>query len=117
MRLKELAPLLAKSNVVMIESDDRQYIQFKLVYCELKQGLCGPPKVISEQILVNFNIYPKTLKAKIQQAEKDRAADGGDKDDDRGELVFDENDALTFDPTRFSALITQMERQKSAYVL
>lgn len=25
-RLKELAPLLAKSNVVMIESDDRQYI-------------------------------------------------------------------------------------------
>lgn len=119
-RLKELAPLLNKSNVVMIESDDRQYIQFKLVYQELKQGLCGPPRVISEQILVNFNIYPKTLKAMVQAAEKaknERKGQDNDKDEDSCKLVFRENDALTFDPTLFNALVTQMERQKSAYVL
>lgn len=113
----------------MIESDDRQYIQFKLVYQELKYGMCGPPKVINEQILVNFDIYPKELKTMVQHAEKekealranerkpqDKTADN-DKDDDRGKLVFQQNDALTFDPTLFNALITQMERQKSAYVL
>jgi len=127
-RLKELVPLLGKSNIVMIESDDRQYIQFKLVYQELKPGMCGPPKVINEQILVNFNIYPKALKGLIQDAERQAKANGNekkpqdkageaDKDDGKAELVFPENDAITFDPQRFSDLITQMERQKSAYVL
>lgn len=111
----------------MIESDDRQYIQFKLVYQELKYGMCGPPKVINEQILVNFDIYPKALKARVEQAEKEKEALRNerkqdkaaviDKDDDRGKLVFPENDSLTFEPTLFNALVTQMERQKSAYVL
>lgn len=49
---------------------------------------------------------------------KDLAAKskGEGADDEKGaqELVFEENDALGFDPDKFLKLLTQMERQKSA---
>jgi len=32
-------------------------------------------------------------------------------------MFFEENDALAFNPEKFLLLLTQMERQKSAYVL
>jgi len=137
-RLSELTPLISKSNVVLIESDDRQRIEFKIVFQEVKQQLCGPDKILDEQVLISFDIYPKKLKLlmaqvdkdvaekKLQQARKaDKKAGGGaggwivedNKDDNTGKLVFPENDALTFSPPKFAALITRMERQRSAYVL
>lgn len=57
-------------------------------------------------------------KAKTPTSKEQGGDEEGDQDfDPAGKLIFDENDALTFDPEKFFKLITQMERQKSAYAL
>lgn len=88
--------------------------------------------MVDEQVLINFDIYPKELKMMLAmieaelaekrkqnagKPEKKAAADEDNKDDNTGKLVFPQNDALTFDPQKFAALVTRMERQRSAYVL
>ena len=130
-RLPELGPLLHKCHVVLIESDESQKVEFKLVFRETKFSICGADKVLQEHILLSFEISPKKLKEMRQQIAKDQAMEKN-KNDDAGtgndpsqpagggaaqHLVFEENDALAFDHDGFLKLLTQMERQKSAYVL
>jgi len=152
-RLNQLKPLIPKCDLIMIESDDQQRIEFKLVYRERKKQLCGPDLVTHEHILLQFQIHVKSLKASRERIRQGLAnkqlhpakqkpagsasppspgntgskgtAPQSDVDpaderlptetSDVGKLVFEENDALTFDPDKFFALLTQMERQKNAY--
>lgn len=130
-RLQELEPLMAKSHVVLIESSDGQKVEFKLVFRETQWSLCGPDKVLQEHILLNFDISPKKLKqtrAQISKTKSTEQAQGKKPSEEPGAagapggaeaavqpLIFEENDALAFHPGKFLWLLTQMERQKSAY--
>lgn len=143
-RLQELEPLMASSHIVLIESDDGQKVEFKLVFRETTRpwrGICGPGKVLQEHILLNFDISPKKLKQTRAQIAKEQAqgkkeaeepgaaatggAEAASKDKDKDEkkkdekdmLIFEANDALAFDPVKFLGLLTQMEQQKSAYAV
>lgn len=75
-RLQELEPLMASSHIVLIESDDGQKVEFKLVFRETTRqwhGICGPGKVLQEHILLNFDISPKKLKQTRAQIAKEQA--------------------------------------------
>lgn len=63
-RLSELEPLIPKCNLVLIESNDMQHIELKLVYRKTKKQMCGPDLVVQEHILLKFNLGIKELKAK-----------------------------------------------------
>ena len=45
-----------------------------MVFQELKKPLCGPPKVVDEQVLINFDIYPKELKVMLARIEEEVVA-------------------------------------------
>ena len=123
-RLPELEPLIDKCHVVLIESDESQKFEFKLVFRETKFQICGADKVLQEHVLLNFEILPQKLKAMREAAKastdkdkKDEAGAGNDPGAGGEAWAFDPDDALAFDPAKFLNLLTQMERQKSAYVL
>ena len=116
-RLKELEMLMPQCHVVLIENNEGQSVQFKMVYRETKFSVCGGTKTLQEHILLNFEISPRKLKATRAQLAKDlalRAKEADDEEKPSEDLVFPENDALGFDPDLFLKLLTQMERQKSA---
>jgi hypothetical protein len=113
-RLKELESLMDDCHIVLIESSEGTTIEFKMVFRETKFNICGGGKtVIQEHVLLNFNISPKKLKTTRAQIAKDQAnkkLNQGETEGDDNLLVFEENDALGFDPDQFLKLITQMER-------
>lgn len=109
--------MLPMCHCVLIESDRGQQVEFKLVFRQTKYNPCGANKVLQEQILLSFNISPQKLKAMRQQKAKDSAMSTKNGDEEEEGLVFEENDALEFDPDGFLKLLTQMERQKAAYSL
>jgi len=114
---------------VLIESDEAQKFEFKLVFRQTKFNPCGADKVLQEHVLLNFEILPQKLKAMREAAKaptdknkNDEAGTGNDPGTAGGSggppaWAFDNDDALAFDPAKFLNLLTQMERQKSAYVL
>ena len=79
--LPELDPLMPKCHVVLIESDEGQKVEFKLVFRETKGTMCTS-KVLQEHILLNFEINPKVLKtqkgSKETAGKGDEAGTGGD---------------------------------------
>ena len=60
--IKELENLLPHCHLVFIESSEGQSIELKLVFKQVKKVMCGPDKVLQEQIMMKFDIYPKKLK-------------------------------------------------------
>jgi hypothetical protein len=60
--LKELESLLPNCQLVFIESSEGQSIELKLLFRQVKKVMCGPDKILQEQIILKFNIYPKKLK-------------------------------------------------------
>tara|TARA_B110000285_G_C14727990_1_gene425169 strand:- start:300 stop:521 length:222 start_codon:yes stop_codon:yes gene_type:complete len=60
--LKEMLDLIKKSHICLIECDSGQNIEFKLVFRETKFNVCGPDKVMGEQILLRFEIKPSKIK-------------------------------------------------------
>ena len=106
--------LMDDCHIVLIESLEGTMIEFKMVFRETKMTMCGGKTVLQEHVMLNFNISPKKLKATRAQIAKDQAnkKQGGEAEGDENLLVFEENDALGFDPDQFLKLITQMERQK-----
>lgn len=98
------------------------------MFREEEKPLCGPPKVLSENTMMKFNIYPKQLQMKRNKLIKDktlRSLTGGDaaaakKEEEKEEkepLIFEENEAIHYDPDKFMVLLNQMERQTAAYIL
>ena len=69
--LEELKMLMPKSHIVLIESNDGQTIEFKLVYRETKFSVCGSDKVLQEHILLNFEISQKKIKSQFSQKEEE----------------------------------------------
>ena len=79
--------------------------------------------------MLNFEILPQKLKdmrEAAKQATDKKEGDAAGAGNDPGAAggaggpapwAFDDDDALAFDPAKFLNLLTQMERQKSAYVL
>ena len=129
--IKELENLLPHCHLVFIESSEGQSIELKLVFKQVKKVMCGPDKVMQEQIMMKFDIYPKKLKEMRQQIAKDMALAKSSKKEsnqfgligqdeatpEMANLKFEENDSLEFDPDKFFALIARMERQKAAYAM
>ena len=77
---------------------------------------------------MKFNIYPKQLQMMRNKVIKEktlRNLTGGDagaakkeeEKEEREPLIFDENEAIHYDPDKFMVLLNQMERQTAAYVL
>lgn len=56
---------LGKCTVAIIESDDRKSLQFKLIYKNTESQMCGPPKVLEEQVMLQFKIEPKKVKQQV----------------------------------------------------
>ena len=68
---------------------------------------------------MKFNIKPKMLLVQKSVTSKKMAL-GLITEEHAKEvqpLIFEENEAIEFDPDKLMALITQMNRQKAAYVL
>ena len=104
-RLVELNPLIKQSTVVLIEADNGQSVEFKLVFKQKKSSICGPDRVLQEQIILKFDIPTKKIKEMRQK--KGFQVPEDPKDPDQEEfLVFEENDALEFDPQGFIRLIS-----------
>jgi hypothetical protein len=86
-RLKELEDMMPQCHVVLIESSEAQTVQFKMIYRETKFNVCGANKVLQEQLLLNFEISPKKIKATRAQMARDHA-----KKKERGESSESEDD-------------------------
>ena len=79
---KEFENLLPHCHLVLIESSEGQSIELKLIFRQVKKVMCGPDKVLQEQIMMKFDIYPKKLKQMRQQIAKDMALAKANKKDD-----------------------------------
>jgi hypothetical protein len=93
-----------KCEFVFFESED-QSIHVKLVFREQKWSLCGPPKVTSEAVLLNFEIKQKEL---LDMRKMGKAIDNK-------RLIF--ANSIEFDHQKLMKIFNEMERSKSAYLL
>ncbi|TNV87616.1 hypothetical protein FGO68_gene5042 [Halteria grandinella] len=102
--LTQLQPLIDKSEFVFLEDDD-QSINVRLIFRDKKTQLCGPPKIISEAVLLTFSITQKQLllmRRQGKQLENQKIVMAG---------------AIEFDHMKLIKIINEMERSKAAYLL
>ena len=60
--LSELEALMPKCHMILIAQDPQALVvELKVVFREMDKPLCGPPKMLSENTMMKFNIYPKKL--------------------------------------------------------
>ena len=76
-----------------------------MIFREKKFALCGPPKVISEAVLLNFTITQKELLEMRKQG----------KSMEKQRLVL--ANSIEFDHSKLMKIFNEMDRSKSAYML